>query len=134
MHHEMLARPGEPAPLLAQAASGAWRWTRTMATARRYHTATLLNDGRVVVAGGSTGCGFSCSVTNASEVFNPASGTWSSAGSSMTTDRPATGSIAVGRDGHTLVLLPNGAVVVPGGEVVVLGGLAPTAASELYTP
>ena len=64
------------------------------------HTATLLPNGQVLVAGGEGDSGV---LTNA-EVYNPASGTWT-----------ATGSLNTARDYHTATLLPNGQVLVAGG-------------------
>jgi hypothetical protein len=74
------------------------------ATVRRYlHTATLLPNGRVLVAGGwgdSTGPLYLASV----ELYDPAAGRFS-----------ATGSMAVGRAEHTAARLNNGEVLIAGG-------------------
>ena len=79
-------------------ASGTWTATGSLATGRYFHTATLLPNGKVLVAGG--GQRFSASA----ELYDPASGTWT-----------ATGSLATARYGHTATLLPNGKVLVAGG-------------------
>jgi hypothetical protein len=71
------------------------------------HTATLLPDGKVLVAGGSynTGPHFAITVySSAARLYDPASGTWSQ-----------TGSMADRRAQHTATLLPNGKVLVTGG-------------------
>ena len=66
------------------------------------HTATLLPSGKVLVAGGSnSGCNLS-----SAELYDPATGTWSS-----------TGSLVTARVGHTATLLPTGKVLVAGGMV-----------------
>ena len=82
--------------------------------ARRIHTATLLPNGMVLVAGGSGNSGYLAST----ELYDPATGTWT-----------ATGSLNTARDSHTATLLPNGMVLVAGGEP----GSA-TASAELYDP
>ena len=71
--------------------------TGNLATARWFHTATLLPDGKVLVAGGSGGSFFLASA----ELYDPASGSWS-----------ATGNLVTARFGHTATLLPNGKVLV----------------------
>jgi len=85
-----------------------------MATARYYATATLLNNGMVLLAGGENSSGGLVSA----ELYNPATGTFVAAGS-MSTARYA----------HTATLLNNGTVLVAGGYV---GGGSATA--ELYNP
>ena len=65
------------------------------------HTATLLPNGKVLVAGGYDSDGYLASA----ELYDPASGTWT-----------ATGSLATARYRHTATLLPNGKVLVAGGS------------------
>jgi len=92
-----------------------WSTTGSMTTARASHTATLLPSGKVLVAGGQNGSGYSSSA----ESYDPSSGTWS-----------ATGTMATARYGHTATLLPNGKVLVAGGE----GSSGYLASAELYDP
>ena len=97
-------------------ATGAWSLTGSMATARRAHTATLLSNGQVLVAGGTASAG-TTGMTAAAELYNPATGTWSS-----------TGSMTTARTGHTAVLLPGGNVLVAGG----LNGTTWLSSAELF--
>jgi hypothetical protein len=85
-----------------------------MAARRSFHTATLLNDGTVLVAGGSSGPHFTLL---SAERYNPATGTWS-----------ATGAMAEARDFHTATLLDDGTVLVAGGA----RGSGVLASAELY--
>ena len=102
--------------MLAQScAGGAFINTGSLTTARSGHTATLLLDGRVLVAGGFDG---STSVASA-ELYDPASGTWT-----------PTGSLTKGRGIHTATLLPNGQVLVAGGD----NGTFSMSGAELYDP
>ncbi len=84
-------------------ASNSWSSAGTMQTARHRHTATLLPDGRVVVVGGA-GCDPECANPTSVEVFDPATTTWSSAGSML-----------AGRSDHTATLLQDGKILVAGG-------------------
>src|SRR2546421_11117981 len=54
-----------------------WEYTGSLNTARFHHTATLLPDGRVLVAGGEHR---SIPLPSA-ELYDPATGTWSQTGS-----------------------------------------------------
>ena len=63
--------------------------------------ATLLLDGKVLVAGGRDN---SNNAFSSAELFDPASGNWI-----------ATGSLNIARTGHTATLLPNGKVLVARG-------------------
>ena len=86
-----------------------------MVTPRAYLTAaTLLPDGKVLVAGGSSS-GSSASA----ELYDPGSGSWTT-----------TGSLIEDRGGHTATLLPDGRVLVAGGT----GSLGLLASAELYDP
>jgi hypothetical protein len=87
-----------------------------MITARRWHTATLLPNGQVLVAGGY---GSNTTVTNA-ELYDPASGMWT-----------ATASLNTAHYENTATLLPSGKVLIAGG----IGGAGySTDASEVYDP
>jgi N-acetylneuraminic acid mutarotase len=94
-------------------ASGSWRATASMASARWGHRATLLPNGKVLVSGGYSGS----SRLASAEVYDPASGTWST-----------TASMASARHMHEATLLPNGKVLVSG------TGDAPTSSAEVYDP
>lgn len=83
------------------AARGAWSFTGSMHDARQQHTATLLQDGRVLVAGGENLQGGSL---HSAELYDPSTGEWS-----------LTGSLHDGRLSHTATLLPDGRVRVIGG-------------------
>ncbi|MEI7728714.1 MAG: kelch repeat-containing protein [Verrucomicrobiota bacterium] len=100
-------------------AASAWSKTGSMASARCGHTATLLPNGLVLVAGGvyytpSTGNNLS-----SAELYNPSTETWI-----------PTAAMTAARGFHTATLLPNGLVLVAGGD----SGSAKLSSSELYDP
>jgi N-acetylneuraminic acid mutarotase len=78
--------------------------TGSMASARAGHTATLLHDGRVLIAGGVDNPGSLPIGSNTTEIYDPATGSFVSAGS-----------MAVARRLHTATLLPDQKVLVIGG-------------------
>jgi hypothetical protein len=86
-----------------------------MNTARYEHTATLLPNGKVLVAGGN---GVMIALASA-ELYDPASGTWTT-----------TGPLNAARYYHTATLLPNGKVLVAGGS----SDTGALASAELYDP
>lgn len=77
-------------------ASNQWAPGDDMAAGRSEHTATILNDGTVLLAGGSA--------SPSADTFDPASGT-----------SEATGPMTTTRHAHTATLLDDGRVLVAGG-------------------
>jgi hypothetical protein len=98
--------------------------TGKMVNARSSHTATMLESGMVLVAGGITTAGYTgnaTKTTDACELYDPATGTFS-----------ATGNMSIPRVGHTATKLSNGKVLITGGPDTT-SGLA-TGSAELYDP
>jgi hypothetical protein len=90
--------------------------TGSMTVARSLHTATLLPNGKVLIAGGFNGSNLA-----SAELYDPASGTFS-----------ATGSLQTDRSQHTATLLQDGTVLIAGG----FNGGASDAldTAEIYSP
>jgi len=105
--------------------TGVWTPTGSMVEARAGHTATLLPDGRVLVAGGSS---FGITIPGgvephplaSAELYDSGSGSWTPAGNMIEI-----------RAGHAATLLPDGTVMVAGGGDE---GGATLASAELYDP
>jgi Galactose oxidase, central domain len=98
-------------------ATGTFTATGPMIEQRSEHTATLLANGKVLLAGGATG--------NVAELYDPATGTFT-----------ATGNLVVGgRWACTATLLNNGTVLIAGGRDTenVFDGLSINNA-ELFNP
>jgi prolyl-tRNA editing enzyme YbaK/EbsC (Cys-tRNA(Pro) deacylase) len=95
-------------------ATGKFSATGSMTTSRDFTTATLLADGRVLIAGGFDG---SKNLASA-ELYDPATGKFG-----------PTGSMAQARDSHTATLLLNGLVLIAGG-----GDKLDLASAEIYDP
>jgi hypothetical protein len=102
---------------LYNAATGTFMLTGNLNTARDSHTATLLNNGMVLIAGGM---GSGAVATSAAELYNPATGTFT-----------PTGNLNTARYSHTATLLNNGMVLIAGG-IDGNGNVSITA--ELYNP
>jgi DNA-binding CsgD family transcriptional regulator len=93
-----------------------WTTVAPMADARRWHTATLLKSGAVLLAGGSRANSTSVAMAT---IFDPVSRKWSDAGR-----------MGTGRYSHTATLLNDGTVLVAGGY----GDLGRQASAEVYHP
>ena len=100
-----------------RAATQKFQATGSMHHARISHTATLLNDGRVLLVGG-----FADDVTPSAELYDPKSGTFQE-----------TGSLSAARCKHTAGSLPDGRVLVAGGSSNE-GWNANLNSSEIYDP
>ncbi|MEQ1844869.1 MAG: kelch repeat-containing protein, partial [Nitrospira sp.] len=97
--------------------------TDGLRTARLYHTATFLSNGKVLVVGGYTNTSTGNAIASA-ELFDPAVGAWRT-----------TGSLTTARLYHTATLLPNGKVLVVGGSTSTNGNVgSPLASAELFDP
>jgi hypothetical protein len=102
-------------------ATGTFALTGPLNAGRTFHTATRLLDGRVLVTGGNA-AGADTSNRDTAEIYDPMTGTWSSAAS-----------MATRRDRHTATLLPSGDVLVVGGAQVG-SSISVTATAEIYHP
>jgi hypothetical protein len=91
--------------------------TASMGQPRQHHTATLLTNGKVLIAGGDSYFGGVLPTT--AEVYDPDTGKWS-----------PTLPLVSGRREHIAALLPNGKVLVAGGFNT--SDTGPTA--ELFDP
>jgi hypothetical protein len=87
--------------------TGSFSLTGPMGTTRSWHTATLLPDGMVLVAGGGS---------PTAELYDPPTSVFS-----------PTGSMETERSGHSATLLQNAMVLIAGG-----GLRPPLASAELY--
>jgi Kelch motif len=83
-------------------------------------TATRLRDGRVLIAGGSTGCDSPC-YTGSAELYDPATGTFA-----------PTGNMTVPRAEARALLLKTGDVLLVGGTAITERD--PVLTAELYQP
>src|SRR5215470_10513151 len=99
------------------ATAASWVTNGPLHIVRYFHTATLLSNGKILVAGGANN--ISGPLANA-ELYDPASGAWT-----------VTGSLNTVREHHTATLLPNGKVLVTGGNDL---SFNPVATTELYDP
>ncbi|HEU4507266.1 MAG TPA: MBG domain-containing protein, partial [Pyrinomonadaceae bacterium] len=87
----------------------------TMNVERSGHTATRLSDGRVLVAGGANSTG----ALNESEIYDPVSATFSTAGN-----------LGTARADHSATLLADGRVLIAGGR----NGGGAVASTEIFDP
>jgi uncharacterized protein (TIGR03437 family) len=99
--------------------SGTFTLTGSMTTPRFLHTATLLNDGRVLITGGSQSSFNPIVPLTSAEIYDPSTGTFT-----------ATGNMTTARQSHTATLLPDGRVLIVGGS----GGTGVLGNAEVYDP
>ncbi len=88
-------------------ATGSWTATGTLVNGRVLHAATLLHNGKVLVAGGERddiGFDHYGTAMDKAELYDPSTGQWS-----------PTGSLNEPREEHTMTLLPDGRVLAAGG-------------------
>lgn len=95
----------------------AWTTAGWLSGPRQYHTATLLGNGKVLVAGGVDLV--ANAPTSDAELYDPVTNTWTAAQAMLTS-----------RANHTATLLTNGKVLVAGGY----GPGVFLASAELYDP
>jgi WD40 repeat protein len=98
-----------------------WATTGPLNFPRFFHTATLLANGKVLVTGGMSSNSYPITILNSSELYDPATGSWT-----------ITGPLHEARYNHTATLLPSGKVLVTGGQVTNV--FLVTGSAELYDP
>jgi Galactose oxidase, central domain len=101
---------------LYNAAKGTFTATGSLITRRVYHTATRLQNGKVLIVGGVAS---PTSFLASAELYDPNTGTFSS-----------TGNMSAARFFHTATLLANGMVLIAGGWST----SGPLSSAELYDP
>jgi len=102
-------------------ASGRFALTGSMVTGRELHSATIMSDGKVLIAGGEDAKGYAVA---RAETYDPAIGAF-----------VPTGSMGVGRYGHTATALPGGDVLIAGGERIDEDGFdIALSSAEIYNP
>ena len=100
--------------------TNSWTAAAPMLSPRTHHSATLLSDGRVLVAGGYNYCG-SVSNWDTAEIYNPQTNGWTSLGSVL----------GATRYDHTATRLNDGRVLIAGGYGT---SSAPLASAVVYNP
>jgi hypothetical protein len=98
------------------------KWTligNSMSSARYDHIGTLLNDGRVLLAGGVNSAP---TVLKTADIFDPIANAFSQVGS-----------MTVARRKHSAVVLPGGKVLVPAAPVPATPGAAPSCSTPRPT-
>ncbi|MBZ5617727.1 MAG: hypothetical protein LAQ69_03170 [Acidobacteriia bacterium] len=102
---------------------GTFSLTGNMTTPRFGHTATLLTNGKVLIAGGVREFqGSSLVILASAELYDPSTGAFT-----------ATGNMTTPRTSHTATLLPDGRVLIAGGVPFFVPDLI-LASAELYDP
>jgi hypothetical protein len=116
------SQSGAPSSSQPAARPAAWTSAGAMASPRFLMTATLLEDGRVLVAGGRTtaaGGAVRSPTLGSAEIYDPAANRWMQ-----------TAPMSASRVGHTATLLTDGRVLVVGGY----DDFEALATAEIYDP
>ena len=100
---------------------GSFTPTGTMTIPRAHHTATLLNDGRVLVAGGVPAWRMGVLNLDSAELYDPSTRMFT-----------ATGKMTAARNDHTATLLADGTVLIAGG--MGSDGRSVVDTAEIYDP
>lgn len=116
--HAVINRTAE----LFDSKAGRFFATGTMTEPRENHSATLLADGRVLIAGGDN-VQFGSDALTSAEIYNPATGRFT-----------PTGSMSHPHTGQTATLLSNGKVLIAGGKIWSRFNWVPSDDAELYDP
>ncbi len=103
--------------MLYDPTTGSYSDTGSMKFSREFHTATLI-QGKVLITGGRASNGSSYTYPNSAELYDPATGVFTTVGSTMSS----------GRYGHTAVILDGKVVIAGGANAAVL------ATTEIYNP
>jgi N-acetylneuraminic acid mutarotase len=90
-----------------------------MTTPRIDHTATLLNNGKVLITGGSNSSSAAINGLDTAELYDPVSQTFT----------PTQGTMTTPRTGHTATLLADGTVLLAGGN-----NSTAAMSAEIYVP
>ena len=111
---------GLAGPFAVGQSTGTFVKTGDLNVPRVGHTATLLNDGRVLIAGGRSVTKGVVTLLSSAELYDPASGTFT-----------LTGNMTTGRIYHTATVLFDGRVLITGGVDGYYDGIT---SAELYDP
>jgi galactose oxidase-like protein len=118
---QAMDKPGAVAKAeICDPATGKLSPTGSMIVPRCCASATLLQNGQVLIAGGTSP--LSAKSLNSAEMYDPATGTFTQVGAMI-----------IGRSGHTATLLNNGRVLIAGGSQNPRGAFT-TPTAELYNP
>jgi N-acetylneuraminic acid mutarotase len=104
-----------PVSELYDPTTNSWSVTGSLNTSRHYHTAVLLQTGKVLAVGGYNGS----ATTTSCEIYDPSTGAWTTAASTNTA-----------RYRNTTTLLSDGKVLAAGGA----SGRFPITSAEIYDP